>query len=72
MAQSFVEEITKLFQAREQEREARRLQASLSPPKGTRGPSLRSSASAPPANTRTDPQRAVIALLCRRLCERHG
>ena len=36
MAQSFVEEITKLYQAREQEREARRLQASLSPRRGPR------------------------------------
>ena len=36
MAQSFVEEITKLYQAREQEREARRLQASLFSRRGPR------------------------------------
>ncbi len=36
MAQSFVEEITKLYEAREQEREARRLEASLSPRRGPR------------------------------------
>ena len=36
LAQSFVEEITKLFEAREQERQARRLQASLSPRRGPR------------------------------------
>ena len=35
-ADSFVEEITKLYEAREQEREARRLQASLSPQRGPR------------------------------------
>ena len=41
MAQSFVEEITKLFQARERKRKARRLQASLSPRRGPRSePSL--------------------------------
>ena len=33
---AFVEEITKLYEAREQEREARRLQASLSPQRGPR------------------------------------
>ena len=36
MAETFVEEITKLYEAREQEREARRLQASLSPQRGPR------------------------------------
>ena len=36
MGRSFVEEITKLFQAREQERQARRLEASLSPRRGPR------------------------------------
>ena len=35
-AESFAEEITKLYEAREQEREARRLQASLSPQRGPR------------------------------------
>ena len=39
-AESFVEEITKLYEAREQEREARRLQASLSPQRGPRLSSL--------------------------------
>ena len=38
MPESFVEEITKLYQAREQEREARRQQASLSPRRGPRVP----------------------------------
>ena len=33
-AEAFVEEITKLYEAREQEREAKRLQASLSPQRG--------------------------------------
>ena len=36
MAESFVLEITKLYEEREQEREARHLQASLSPQRGTR------------------------------------
>ena len=36
MAQSFMEEITKLYEAREQKREARRLQASLSSQRGPR------------------------------------
>jgi hypothetical protein len=36
MAEDFVQEITKLYEAREQEREARRLQASLSPQRGPR------------------------------------
>jgi hypothetical protein len=36
MAEAFVREITQLYEAREQEREARRLQASLSPQKGRR------------------------------------
>src|SRR5271155_2287169 len=36
MAESFVQEITKLYEEREQEREARRLQASLSPQRGPR------------------------------------
>ena len=41
MAETFVEEITKLYEAREQEREARRLEASLSPGRGPRSmPSL--------------------------------
>ncbi len=35
-AETFAEEITKLYEAREQEREARRLQASLSPQRGPR------------------------------------
>ncbi len=56
IAEIFVEEITKLYEAREQEREARRQQASLSP-KGGRGyRTCHSSASAPRANTRTAPQ----------------
>jgi hypothetical protein len=36
MAESFVQEITKLYEESEQEREARRLQASLSPQRGPR------------------------------------
>ena len=36
MAEAFVEEITKLYEGREQEREAKRLQASLSPQRGPR------------------------------------
>jgi hypothetical protein len=36
MAEQFIAEITKLYEAREQEREARRLQASLSPQRGPR------------------------------------
>jgi hypothetical protein len=36
MAEAFVEEITKLYEGREQEREAKRLQASLSPHRGPR------------------------------------
>src|SRR5271169_4163407 len=36
MAQAFEQEITKLYEAREQEREARRLQSSLSPQKEPR------------------------------------
>jgi hypothetical protein len=36
MAKAFVQEIMKLYEAREQEREARRLQASLSPQRGPR------------------------------------
>ncbi|ADW71381.1 RepB family DNA primase [Granulicella tundricola] len=36
MAETFVREITRLYEAREQEREARRLQASLSPQRGPR------------------------------------
>ena len=40
MAERFVEEITKLHEAREQEREARRQQASLSPQRGLRLSSL--------------------------------
>ena len=39
-AGSFVDEITKLYEAREEEREARRLQASLSPQRGGRLSSL--------------------------------
>ena len=35
-AETFITEITKLYEAREQEREARRLQASLSPQRGPR------------------------------------
>jgi hypothetical protein len=34
MAEAFEQEITTLYEAREQEREAKRLQSSLSPPKG--------------------------------------
>ena len=42
MAESFVQELTKLFEAREQEREARRLEASFSPRGGSRfRPSLK-------------------------------
>ncbi len=40
IAEAFVEEITKLYEAREQQREARRLQASLSPQRGPRSSSL--------------------------------
>ena len=40
MADTFVQEITKLHEEREQQREARRLQASLSPRRGTRFSSL--------------------------------
>jgi hypothetical protein len=36
MAEAFAQEITKLYDEREQEREARRLQASLSPQRGPR------------------------------------
>jgi hypothetical protein len=36
MARAFVQEITKLYEEREQEREASRLQASLSPQRGPR------------------------------------
>ena len=36
MAETFVQEITKLYEAREQERAAKRLQASLSPQRGPR------------------------------------
>jgi hypothetical protein len=36
MAEAFVEEVTKLYEGREQEREAKRLQASLSPHRGPR------------------------------------
>jgi hypothetical protein len=36
MAETFVQEITKLYEEREQEREARRIQASLSPQRGPR------------------------------------
>jgi hypothetical protein len=36
MAEAFAQEITKLYQEREQERETKRLQASLSPPRGPR------------------------------------
>lgn len=39
-AESFVEEMTKLYKTREQEREARRLQASLSPQRGPRSSTL--------------------------------
>ncbi len=39
-AGAFMQEITKLYEAREQEREARRLQASLSPQRGPRSSSL--------------------------------
>ena len=39
-AECFVQEITRLYEAREQERETRRLQASLSPQRGTRFSSL--------------------------------
>jgi hypothetical protein len=40
MAEAFVEEITKFYEAREQDRDARRLQASLSPQRGPRLSSL--------------------------------
>ncbi len=42
MAEAFEQEITQMYEAREQEREARRLQASLSPRRGPRSstPSL--------------------------------
>ena len=40
IAEVFVQEITKLYQARELQREARRLQASLSPQRGPRSSSL--------------------------------
>jgi hypothetical protein len=36
LAQAFEQEITKLYEAREQEREARRLQSFLSPQRGPR------------------------------------
>jgi hypothetical protein len=36
MAEAFEQEITKLYEAREQEREAKRLQSSLSPHRGRR------------------------------------
>ena len=36
MAEAFAQEITKLYQEREQERETKRLQASLSPQRGPR------------------------------------
>jgi len=36
MAEAFEQEITKLYEAREQEREARRLESSLSPQRGWR------------------------------------
>ncbi len=57
MAESFQEEITQLYEAREQEREARRQQASLSPQRGGSSSTLPSNASEPPASTRTAPLR---------------
>jgi hypothetical protein len=40
MAETFVQEITRLHEEREQQREARRLQASLSPRRGPRSSNL--------------------------------
>jgi RepB DNA-primase from phage plasmid len=40
MAEAFAQEITKLYEEREQEREARRIQASLSPQRGPRSSNL--------------------------------
>ena len=55
MAEAFAQEITKLYQQREQEREAKRLQASLSPQRDRGCLMCPSNASGPPANTVIDP-----------------
>ena len=55
MAEAFAQEITKLYQRREQEREAKLLQASLSPQGDRICQMFLSNASGPPANTVIDP-----------------
>ena len=55
MAEAFVQEITNLYEQREQEREARRVQWSLSPQRGRGYRICLSNASVPPPGTRTGP-----------------
>ena len=70
MAEIFVQEITKLFEEREQEREAQRLQASLSPQRARGYRTCLWNAFAHPPSTRTS-RRRRHRLLCRRLCQWH-
>ena len=55
MAEAFMQEITKLYEEREQEREERRIQASLSPQRARGYRICRLNDSAHPPSTRTDP-----------------
>ena len=55
MADGFEQEITKQYEAREQEREARRLESSLSPQSGRRLSNISLSASELRSSTRTGP-----------------
>ena len=69
---AFVQEITKLYEAREQEREARRLQASLSPQRGPRLSNLSLERFRTSSKYQRPTRRRRHRLLCRRLCQWHG
>jgi hypothetical protein len=71
MAEVFAQEITKLYEEREQEREARRTQASLSPQRGPRLSNL-SLERFRTSNKMSGPgRRRRHSLLCRSLCQWH-
>ena len=70
IAEAFQREITKLYEAREQEQEARRLQSSLSPHRGQRLSNLSLERFRTSTKYQDRPAAADIAL-CRRLCKWH-
>ena len=71
MAEAFVLEITKLYEEREQEREASSLQASLSPQRGPRLSNLSFERFRISAKTPGPPDRRGHRVLCRRLLQWH-